>query len=137
MKPVLVDTGFIVALLDRSETHHEQCVGVVSTLRAALITCEPVIAESCYLVRNLAGASEAVLENVRRGNFLLPYRIEDRAESIQKLIKKYSDVPMDLADACLVDLAGQYATGRVLTLDTDFQFYRWSRNRPFDPLLSV
>ncbi len=137
MKPVLIDTGCIVALLDRSEKHHDQCAETVSDLQAPLITCEAVIAETSYLVRNLRGAAGAVIENVRRGNFLLPYRLEDRAEIIGKLLKKYADVPMDLADACLVDLAGLYRTDRILTLDADFETYRWRRNRPFHLLLSV
>lgn len=51
MKPVLIDTGCIVALLDRSERHHARCVEVVTHLTCPLVTCEAVIAESCYLLR--------------------------------------------------------------------------------------
>jgi hypothetical protein len=52
-------------------------------------------------------------------------------------MRKYASVPMDFADACLVDMATQYQTGRILTLDADFRLYRWGRNRPFEPLLEV
>ena len=55
MKPILLDTGVIVALLDRSEKLHRQCAKAVRTLDAPLITCEAVMAESCYLVRNCPG----------------------------------------------------------------------------------
>jgi predicted nucleic acid-binding protein len=135
MKPVLIDTGFIVARLDRSENCHEKCLSVVDALDGPLITCEAVIAESCHLLRHLNGASEAVLRNVQQGIFQIPFTLATRAAEVAKLLKKYADVPMDLADACLVDLATQTGTGRILTLDGDFKFYRWGKNRPFDLLL--
>lgn len=137
MKPVLLDTGCIVALLDRSEQHHEQCAGIVAELEAPLVTCEPVLAEVCYLLRRLKGAPAAVLQNVERGIFLVPYRLADSAAAVLKLMKKYADVPMDLADACLVDMATSYQTGRILTLDHDFTIYRWGKNRPFELLLDL
>ena len=137
MKPILLDTGCIVALLDRSEQHHRQCAEVVSSLAGPLVTCEAVIAESCCLLRGLAGAAQAVLENVESSAFLLPYRLAGNAARVRKLMKKYADLPMDFADACLVDLATQLDTGRILTLDGDFQLYRWGRNRPFELLLEI
>ena len=135
MTPVLLDTGCIVAMLDRSAKHHEQCVEVVSAIDSPLITCEAVIAESCYLLRELPGAASAVLENVDNGVFLIPYRLTGNAAGVLRLMKKYADLPMDFADACLVDMAGDYQTGRILTLDSDFRVYRWAKNRPFDLLL--
>lgn len=134
---VLLDTSCIVALLDRSERHHQECVDVVSALAAPLITCEAVIAESCYLVRDLKGAAAAVVENVDRGIFQIPYRLSGNALGVTKLVKKYAGVPMDFADACLVDMASDYHTGRILTLDADFRVYRWGRNRPFELLLTI
>jgi uncharacterized protein len=132
VSPVLLDTGPIVALLDRSERRHDECAEIIATLEAPLVTCEAVIAEVCYLVRGLKGAAAAVLENVERGNFLIPYRVTGRAERIGKLMKKYADAPMDFADACLVDMAGQLGAGRIWTLDSDFGIYRWGRNRMFE-----
>jgi predicted nucleic acid-binding protein len=58
MKPVLVDTGFLVARLDRSDQHHAQCLVIGDSLMEPLITCEAVIAESCHLLRHLKGAKE-------------------------------------------------------------------------------
>ncbi len=135
MTPVLLDTGAIVALLDRSEQHHERCAAVVAELEAPLVTCEAVIAEACYLLRGIKRAAAAVLVNVDRGTFLVPYRLTGNTSSVLKLMKKYADVPMDLAGACLVDMATAYKTGRILTLDGDFHVYRWGRNRPFVVLL--
>jgi predicted nucleic acid-binding protein len=131
VKPVLLDTGCIVALLDRSEQRHEACAAALAKVSSPLATSEAVIAEACYLLRRLPGASDAVLENVERGIFTLPLRLAERAPSMRRLLKKYARVPMDLADACLVDLADELATGDILTLDSDFVVYRWGRNRPF------
>jgi predicted nucleic acid-binding protein len=135
MTAVLLDTGCIVALLDRSEEHHEQCVEVVSAIQEQLITCEAVIAESCYLLRGIHGAAAAVVENASTGIFQIPYFVKDRGPQIVKLLKKYSNVPMDFADACLVDMATEFQTGRILTLDRDFKIYRWAKNRAFEFLL--
>ena len=135
MNAVLLDTGPIVALLDSSERRHRECAELVAKLEAPLVTCEAVIAEACYLLSDLKGASTAVLENVESGNFLIPYRVIGRTARLVKLMKKYADLPMDFADACLVDLASQLGIGRIFTLDSDFRVYRWGRNRPFEMLL--
>jgi predicted nucleic acid-binding protein len=135
VKPVLLDTGVIVALLDRSERHHAACVSVVTELAAPLVTCEAVIAEACYLLRGLRGASDAVLANVERGTFQLPFRLDAGVASIRALMKRYASVPMDLAEACLVHLADMLETGEILTLDTDFAVYRWRKRRSFDLLV--
>lgn len=109
----------------------------MSAVEAPLITCEAVIAESCYLLREIRGAAAAVLENVDRGIFQIPYRLTGNASGVLKLMRKYADTPMDFADACLVDMASDFQTGRILTLDSDFRVYRWGRNRPFELLLRV
>jgi uncharacterized protein len=135
MKPVLLDTGVVVALLDRSEKSHKKCVKIVESLEAPLITCEAVIAESCYLVRNLKGAAECIIENVAKGIFHCVFDLALSAKEVRILMKKYQSIPMDFADACLVTLASEYETGTILTLDSDFMTYRWGRNRPFEYLL--
>lgn len=137
MNATLLDTGVIVALLDRDERHHVQCVEVVSDIVGPLVTCEAVIAEACYLLRRIHGAPEAVIRNVASGVFQTPVRLVDRAGSVEKLLNKYRNVPVDLADACLVDLADQIDTGQILTLDSDFEIYRWRARRKFQLLIDL
>ncbi len=137
MKPVLLDTGVIVALLDRSERHHKQSVASVKTFEQVLVTCEAVIAESCYLLSRLSGAAETVLENVERGVFHIPFQLSQSAAPVRSLLRKYRDLPADFADACLIHLADQLNTGDILTLDRDFESYRWRRNRPFHLLVNL
>jgi len=137
VKPVLLDTGVVVALLDRSEGHHARCATVVTKLESPLVTCEAVIAESCYLLRRLPGAAEAVLENVARGVFLIPFQLSRTATPVRNIMRKYSDQPADFADACLIQLADELNTGEILTLDRDFALYRWRKTRSFDLLIDL
>ena len=137
MKPVLIDTGAIVALLDRSERHHQACVETLEHLTSPLVTCEAVIAESCYLMRRLPGAAEAVLENVAKGVFRIPLELAAAAPQVQRILRKYRNQEIDLADACLIHLAGEVRSGDILTLDSDFEVYRWGANRPFQRLLPI
>lgn len=137
MKPILVDSGFVVALLDRSERHHAACVAALEAHRGILITCEAVVAESCYLLRKLPGAADAVLENVERRAFQIPLRLDESCASVRALMKRYARLPMDLADACLVALATEVDTGRIFTLDDDFRVYRWRRSRAFNLLVEL
>ena len=131
MKPVLLDTGVIVALLDRSENQHRACAQAVEGVDAPLVTCEAVIAESCYLLRNLPGASEAVIENVAAGIFQVPFQLSQEAASVRKILRKYRDRKIDFADACLIRLADVFQTADILTLDTDFRVYRWAKSKAF------
>ena len=135
--PMLLDTGFIVALLDRRERRHEECSLLLADLPDSLVTCEAVVSEACYLLKHVKDASTAIIENVRRGDFLIPFRLAEHTTALAGLLKKYSNVPMSLADACLVTMANQLETERILTLDRDFKIYRWGRNRPFELLLEI
>jgi predicted nucleic acid-binding protein len=137
MKPVLLDAGFIVALLDRSENFHKTCARTVREVEAPLVTCEAVITESCYLLRNLSGASEAVIENIAAGIFQVPFQLSRDIAGVKQVLRKYKDRKIDLADACLIRLADQFGTGDILTLDQDFAIYRWGRNKPFRVLPSA
>ena len=112
MSPVLLDASVVVALLDRSEQYHERCVTSVQELEAPLVTCEAVVAESCYLLRKLPPAVDAILENVARGVFQIPFQLSRTAAEVAQILSKYHDVPADLADACLIYAAGQLGVGR-------------------------
>ena len=137
MKPVLLDTGVVVALLDRSGRYHARCADAVEKLERPLITCEAVIAESCYLLRRLPGAAETILENVARGIFHIPFQLSQSAVAVGTILRKYRDQPADFADACLIHLADELNTGEILTLDRDFMQYRWRKVRRFDLLIDL
>jgi predicted nucleic acid-binding protein len=137
VKPVLLDTGVIVALLDRSEKAHRVCAEAIHAAVGPLITCEAVIAESCYLLRNFPGAPEAVIDNVVAGIIQIPFQLSKEAASVRQILRKYRDRKIDLADACLIRLANEFEAADILTLDRDFTIYRWGKNKPFRILLDV
>jgi len=134
---VLVDTGPIVAMLDRRERFHQQCVEALLSTNEPIVTCEAVIAEACFLLRRLKGASRDLLVDVQAGRYQIDYRLAERGLQVGRLLDRYANVPMDLADACLVDLANLHKTGRIFTLDADFRIYRWERNQSFELLIEI
>jgi uncharacterized protein len=135
VNPVLLDTGVIVALLDRSEKAHARCAAAVRDLKRPLATCEAVIAESCYLLRDLPGAAEAVVENVDSGAFVILFQLAQSAPAIRRILAKYRDRAIDFADACLIHMAEKLGSGEILTLDRDFEIYRWGRHKSFELLI--
>ncbi len=137
MTPVLVDTGFLVAAYNKRERHHAVCVRTYHGLDHPLVTCEPVIAEALHLLRFTPGAADDILASVAEGILEMPFRLGESAAAIQKIMKKYQDVPADLADACLIHMADELDTGDILTLDSDFRHYRWRRNRSFHLLIPL
>lgn len=135
MKPALVDTSFLVAIYNKSDLYHERCVHVLDGLDQPLLTCEAVIAETCHLLRQVRGAAKTVLANIEEGNIELPFQLSRSADKVKTHIEKYRDTPADFADACLIEMADEFDTGDILTLDSDFAHYRWRRNRAFHLLI--
>ncbi len=137
MKPVLVDTGFLVAAYNKRERYHALCVRTYQSLDHPLVTCEPVLAEALHLLRFTPGAVDGILASVGEGILDIPFKLRDSALPVQKIMKKYRDVPADFADACLIHMADELGTGDILTLDSDFKHYRWRRNRAFRLLIPL
>jgi predicted nucleic acid-binding protein len=124
MARVLVDTGALVALLDRSEALHDWAVEVFKSLRPPLLTCEAVLAETWHLLDEAPPSRAALTRLHRDGIIRVAFDFETEASAVWRLLDKYEDVPMDFADACLVRMAEIHATPRVWTADSDFQVYR-------------
>ena len=137
MKPALLDASAIVAMFDVSQESHEPVMACLRSWKGALATVEPAIAESCHLLRRVPGAPEAILQNVARNIFEIPFRLSAAAADIERLFEKYADQPISLTDACLIHLAGELGTGDIFTLDHDFEVYRWGRNRALRLLIPL
>src|SRR5437879_6497976 len=118
----LVDAGFLVALLSRRDTHHQWAVAQAPGHAPPWRTCEAVLSEAFHLLgaRGAPGLSALL----RRRSVLAAFDLAKDLEAVLKLMQKYSDVPMSLADACLVRMAETFAGPILLTTDTDFRIYR-------------
>jgi predicted nucleic acid-binding protein len=130
-RELLLDTGAFVALIDRSEERHRDCVRVLEGWTGAIVTSEAVLTETLHLLGPGWRARGACLEFVlREAVQLIPSSIES-LRRVAELMEKYADLPMDYADATLVALAEELDTDQVFTLDRlDFSIYRLYGTRP-------
>ena len=119
---VLVDAGFVVALLSNRDTHHRWAAAQAPQFAPPWSTCEAALSEAFYLVGERGAPSLSAL--LRRRSVLLAFNLAKELEVVLKLMQKYSDVPMSLADACLVRMTETFADPVVLTTDADFRVYR-------------
>ncbi len=126
---VVVDTGPIVALLDADEAKHAWVAEHMARLRPPLLTCEAVLTEAAFLIRRLRGDPGLVIDLVHRGMLTVAALFDDDAAAIARLMRRYSTVPMSLADACLVRIVERTPNATLLTLDSDFRIYRQKGRR--------
>jgi predicted nucleic acid-binding protein len=124
MTLAIVDTGPLVAFFDRAERHHSWVVERFEELDAPLLVCEPVLAEAMYLLGRYAKAQDAILELIQNGALNVAFRLDEHIDALRKMLQKYSDTPMSLADACIVRMSEIHERHAVLTLDSDFLVYR-------------
>lgn len=123
---ILCDTGPLVALIDRNDVHHQRCATSLSSIQAPLLTTWPCFTEAAHLVHRAGGhrGVQALWGFVELG-YLTFHNVSDAEVSrMITLMAKYSDLPMDLADASIVAAAESLGETRVFTVDSDFQVYR-------------
>jgi predicted nucleic acid-binding protein len=121
---VLVDAGPLVAFLDEREAHHAWVVEQFRSLAPPLLTCEPVLAEAFHLVARLRNGSRRFFELLGTGVLSVEFAVMAEREALARLVRRYADLPMSLADACLVRMAELSAGSSVFTLDRRFRIYR-------------
>jgi predicted nucleic acid-binding protein len=121
---VALDTGPLVALVNGRDRYHRWAAEQWADIEPPFLTCEPVLTEACFLVRQLPEGPRRVLELLARGILNVAYSVEADAEALGRLMSRYADVPMSLADACLVRMVERHPAATVLTLDRDFRVYR-------------
>jgi len=119
---VLVDAGFIVALLSGRDEHHQWAVVQATDFPPPWSTCEAVLSETYHLLGDKGAPPLSAL--LGRRALVVAFELGKNIEPVAKLIEKYSDVPMSLADACLVRMTETLADPIILTTDDDFHVYR-------------
>lgn len=132
---VIVDTGPLVALLNKAESHHEWSRKEFTRLTAPPVTCEAVLSEACFLLKDDGIDPARVIEIVERGALRLDFSIGKEIGALAQLMRKYRDIGISLADACLVRMSELHARCEVMTLDRDFLVYR-RNGRQHIPLIA-
>ena len=135
MSLTLLDTGPLVAFLNRNDRWHQWAKAQMGALPPPLLTCEPVLTEACFLVQRNGGQPAEVLAKVQAGVIAVALELQTEAAALETLMRRYEDTPMSLADACLVRLSELHFDCQVFTLDADFRRYR-RHGRQVIPLLA-
>jgi predicted nucleic acid-binding protein len=128
----LIDTGAILALVDRSDEWHVQCVEAYNDHRLPWLTTEAVLTETFYLVRHNLRDDRGVWTLLGSGAIRMSGIDNEELPQVHALMAQYAERPMDFADATLVHLAARERLGTILTIDhDDFQTYRLPGRKKF------
>jgi uncharacterized protein len=114
-------TGFLVAFANRNDRYHDWAVSVAGRVIEPLLTCEAVLAESAFHLRNVG----LVLAMLRDGLIVLAFDCQDHLPQLATLASRYGNRRPDLADLCLIRMSELYPRHNVITVDADdFRIYR-------------
>ncbi len=129
---LLLDTGALVSLLDRSQTHHQRCRTFFEDWTRPVVSTEAVLTEATHLLASVDGGATAAVDFFLAGGAVIVPSTPASLRRARVLLGKYADLPMDFADATLVVLAEELGTSVVFTTDrTDFAVYRIKDRKPF------
>lgn len=132
---VVVDAGPLVALLHVDDARHRWAAAEIARLRPPLLSCEPALAEAAHLIARAGGDPGTVVALVTKGVVRIGIAVQEQANQLEALMRKYRSVPMSLADACLVRMSELLDEAVIMTFDADFHVYR-RHGRAVIPLLS-
>jgi uncharacterized protein len=121
---VLLDTGPLVAYVNLNDQHHAWAVTQFQAREEPLLTCEAVWTEAAYLITRRGGKPEVLWSFLRSGAVQLAFSLRADYESVAALMGRYANVPMSLADACLVRMSELKSESEVFTTDSHFHVYR-------------
>jgi uncharacterized protein len=131
---ILADTGPLVALFHGEDSAHSWALARFQEFTEPLVTCEAVLTEALHLLRKLPPAYFSLLALWEREMVRIRFSAESEKDAIRKLLRRFGNVPMSFADACLVRMSEIHSDCAIWTLDSDFRVYRRS-SRQSIPLL--
>jgi len=136
MRSILVDAGPIIALFDKDDKYHHLIVDFLKEYKGNLVTCWPVITEASHLLSFNVNVQIDFLEWLRREAVTIINLESEHINRIIQLYKKYSDVPMDLADSSLIVIAELTGIRDIITIDSDYYIYRTKSKKFLNNVLS-
>ena len=132
---LLCDTGPLVAFFNRHDQYHSWAAGQFDRIFQPLVTCEAVVSEAVFLLQDDGLSADPLFEAIERGKLLVQFSAEEHWPDLRRLVRKFDDLPMSLADACLVRMAELAGHCQVFTTDRHFRIYR-RHGRHLIPLLA-
>ena len=133
--PTLLDTGPLVSFLASHLRHHAWALRQWKLIRPPMLTCEPVIAKAAFLLKREGKEADLLFELLERGVIRIELSLQAERADLRALMHRYRNLPMSLADACLVRLSELHANAKVFTLESDFRIYRRHGNKVIPVLL--
>jgi len=124
MKNTLIDAGPLIALFNRNDKYHEKIKEFIKSYKGLLTTSWPVITEVCHMLDFNIGAQIDFLKWIKLGGLKVENIEAEEIDKIIKLSEKYSDIPMDLADATLIIISERLGLNEIITIDSDYYIYR-------------
>ncbi len=134
-RQVILDTGPLVAFLNSRDKYHDWAKAQWAQIGPPLLTCEAVVSEACFLLREWSKGVRSICDLLDRRVLDIPFSLTDHIAPVSVLLKKYENVPISLADACLVRMAELHDRSSILTLDTDLHIYRKYKRRVISLLM--
>lgn len=131
----IVDTGPLVAFFSKTDSHHAWATEQFTRVTTPLLSCEAVMSEVCFLLYAEGSNADHALKAVARGAIRLDFSLGAEIESVCRLMARYRDAGVSLADACLVRMSEIHPRCEVMTLDRDFLIYRREGRRTI-PLIA-
>lgn len=132
---VLIDSGPLVAALRRRDQHHAWARARFEASTEPFVTCEAVISESFFLLEGSGMAKAALWDLLERGVVQVQFQFAEVVQETVRLMRRYRDLPMSFADACLVRMAEQTRIVTVLTTDSHFRVYRRNGREPISLIM--
>lgn len=123
-KRILVDSGAIVAAIDRRDQWHQLAEARFRITPKPFYTCDAALSETCFLLGESKTAFDSLWGLIADGVIVLDFSLAEHLSSVGALMKKYRNVPMSLADACLVRMSELASDALLFTYDSDFSIYR-------------
>lgn len=124
MQKTLIDSGPLIALFDRGDAYHESVLAFLKSYQGEFITTWAVITEVSHMLDFNVKVQIDFLKWIERGGLTLYELTRNDIAQMRSMMEKYSDIPMDLADATLMYIANKEQIKTIVSIDSDFDIYR-------------
>lgn len=124
LNTVLIDTGPLIALFDRDDKYHTSIIEFIKNTNYRFISTTAVLTETMYMLDFNTAVQLNFLEWIMKEGVIIHEIKQSNIKRIIDLTRKYSDRPMDFADATLVIAAEERGIRQIISIDSDFDIYR-------------